>query len=175
MGKKYLMSGVMMFAVFLLGITMGSEVNAGGNSQPGTDYDPLVAKSYVHQEVETRASILQQRIEELQKEVARLQGVVNRLQKQVASGEALTPNINNENTSGDTSGDTNLQNQTQSGFINTKAGANLRTGPGTSYHKITTLPYYTKLRIIAANDGWYQVEVEGKNGWVYGELVSISE
>ncbi|MCX7884532.1 MAG: SH3 domain-containing protein [Caloramator sp.] len=50
--------------------------------------------------------------------------------------------------------------------------ANLRSMPSTSSPIITTLPKGTIIYIISYSSGWYNISANGKNGWVWGALVS---
>ncbi len=51
---------------------------------------------------------------------------------------------------------------------------NLRTGPGTSYNKVTTLQKKAALTILGETNGWYQVSVNGKTGYVSGKYVKVT-
>ena len=77
---RYIILIAVLTLVFSTGIFFGKEVLAGGGTEPGTEGDPLVAKSYVHQEVETRSDILKARITELEEKVEELQSRIDQLQ-----------------------------------------------------------------------------------------------
>lgn len=59
---------------------------------------------------------------------------------------------------------------------NTSA-VNLRTGPGTTYEKVTLLPNTgTELTVLAEKDNWYQINtVDGVTAWVASWLVEKDE
>ena len=50
----------------------------------------------------------------------------------------------------------------------TGSNVNLRSGPGTSYKQIGSIPDATKVGAVAKSDGgkWYLVYYDGKFGWV---------
>jgi hypothetical protein len=47
----------------------------------------------------------------------------------------------------------------------------LRSGPGTGYKQVSTLPRGAKIKVIGKTSGWYKVRVNGKDGYVYGGFV----
>ncbi len=50
---------------------------------------------------------------------------------------------------------------------------NVRSGPGTGYSILKTLPRGTSGRILAEQNGWFQIDFgNGLKGWVRGDLVS---
>ncbi len=49
---------------------------------------------------------------------------------------------------------------------------NIRSGPGTSYSKIISLPKGTKVTAIDLKDGWYQIQWPKGKGWVANWLVT---
>lgn len=56
----------------------------------------------------------------------------------------------------------------------TTGKVNLRTGPGTSYNKITTLEKKAALTILGETNGWYQVSTGKKTGYVSGKYVKVT-
>jgi uncharacterized protein YraI len=50
--------------------------------------------------------------------------------------------------------------------------ANLRTSPTTASTIITTIPKNTILKLTSYSNGWYQVNYNGKTGWIRGDLLS---
>ena len=53
-------------------------------------------------------------------------------------------------------------------------GAVLRSGPGTSFARVTVLPEGTPLVVTGQREGWYRVELaSGLAGWVWAPLVSV--
>ena len=52
-------------------------------------------------------------------------------------------------------------------------GLNMRTGPGVSYSRITTLGEGTVAKIIGINNGWFKIEYRGQTGYVSGSYVEV--
>ena len=52
---------------------------------------------------------------------------------------------------------------------------NMRTGPGTSYRVIDSLPRGTALKVLSVGIDWYKIQVQntGISGYVYGKYVSL--
>ena len=53
----------------------------------------------------------------------------------------------------------------------TTGGVNLRSGPGTSYDKITTVSLGTEVQAAAKQDGWTFVFVGGQFGWINSDYL----
>lgn len=54
---------------------------------------------------------------------------------------------------------------------------NVRGGPGTNYNVIGTASPGQEFRITGKNPGlgdWWQIDYQGRNGWVYGQLVTAA-
>lgn len=63
----------------------------------------------------------------------------------------------------------------QAGYIN--AGVvNLRTGPGTGYLVLDTLPKHTQVTVIEAGIDWYKIQVNetGISGYVFAKYVTVT-
>ena len=56
----------------------------------------------------------------------------------------------------------------------TTAGVNLRSGPGTSYDKVTTVSLGSEVQAAAKQDGWTFVSVDGKFGWINSDFLSTT-
>lgn len=56
----------------------------------------------------------------------------------------------------------------------TTGGVNLRSGPGTSYDKITTVSLGSEVQAAAKQDGWTFVSVDGKFGWINSDFLSTT-
>ncbi|MDO5112590.1 MAG: SH3 domain-containing protein [Clostridia bacterium] len=56
----------------------------------------------------------------------------------------------------------------------TTGKVNLRTGPGASYNKVTTLKKNASLTILGEANGWYNVAAGGKTGYVSGKYVKVT-
>ncbi|MBQ9458459.1 MAG: SH3 domain-containing protein [Oscillospiraceae bacterium] len=57
----------------------------------------------------------------------------------------------------------------------TTAGVNMRSGPATSYKRITTIDYGEKVLVAARENGWSFVKAENKFGWVSSDYLSTEE
>ena len=51
---------------------------------------------------------------------------------------------------------------------------NLRSGPGTSYDKVTTVSLGSEVQAAAKQDGWTFVSVDGKFGWINSDFLSTT-
>lgn len=58
--------------------------------------------------------------------------------------------------------------------VQVSSGLNMRTGPGTSYDKIATIPNATKVGAVAKSEGgsWYLVYYDGQFGWVSSSFLT---
>ena len=56
----------------------------------------------------------------------------------------------------------------------TTAGVNVRSGPGTSYDKVTTVSLGSEVQAAAKQDGWTFVSVDGKFGWINSDFLSTT-
>lgn len=57
----------------------------------------------------------------------------------------------------------------------TASTANVRSGPGTSYSKVTQAKNGTKAYIIGINNGWYKVIVGNSIGYIRSDYVALTE
>lgn len=55
----------------------------------------------------------------------------------------------------------------------TTENVNMRSGPGTSYSKITTLPKNSSVIVLNSKDGWYLVKWGDYQGYISGEYLDI--
>jgi uncharacterized protein YraI len=55
---------------------------------------------------------------------------------------------------------------TQTRYVNSSDGVNLRSGPGASYTVITTLPHNSEVRVLRTEGSWTEVEYRGQRGYV---------
>ena len=53
-------------------------------------------------------------------------------------------------------------------------GTNLRSGPGTNYAVITTLPAATSYPVTGQNSGWYTIDYLGEVGWLASSVTTLS-
>lgn len=65
--------------------------------------------------------------------------------------------------------------QTRSTGTVSASSLNVRSGPGASHSKVTTLPSGTQVEILETLDGWYRIEVNGKAGYVSSQYVTVSQ
>jgi uncharacterized protein YraI len=54
----------------------------------------------------------------------------------------------------------------------TASALNLRSGPGTTYAILTSMPNGTVVNVLAASNGWYKVDDSGRTGWCSGAFLS---
>ncbi|MGD0622078.1 MAG: SH3 domain-containing protein [Thermacetogeniaceae bacterium] len=142
------------------GFFVASRVMAGGNG-PGSAADPLVARSYVDEQVATYIAGLQQRVSDLTAREAQLEQALAEVQKQqgitpIQPAQAAAPK--------------QLYIKTGNSYVN------LRQGPGTSYPLVGTAtrgnPDSEPMTVLAESGGWYQVRLpDSRTGWVAGWLV----
>lgn len=58
----------------------------------------------------------------------------------------------------------------------TASALNVRTGPGTNYTIITTIPQGTPVEITDVRGNWYKVNVAGNNGaFVHSAYIKVTE
>ncbi len=151
------------------GFFVASRVMAGGNG-PGSAADPLVARSYVDEQVATYIAGLQQRVSDLSAREAQLEQALAEAQKQ----QGITPIQPAQTTT-----PSQPAQAAAPGQLYIKAGnsyVNLRPGPGTSYPLVGTAisgnPDSEPMTVLAASGGWYQVRLpDNRTGWVAGWLV----
>jgi hypothetical protein len=58
--------------------------------------------------------------------------------------------------------------------ITGNGGTNLRTGPGTNYTVLTTLPGQTQYTVTGQNTGWYAIQHQNSTGWLFGGVTSLT-
>ncbi len=61
------------------------------------------------------------------------------------------------------------------GYGKFTGSVNVRSGPSTSYAKVTQGSYGEKAYIIGINNGWYKVIFDGKIGYVRSDLLQLTE
>ena len=57
------------------------------------------------------------------------------------------------------------------GVIDVSSTLNVRSGPSTSHSKVGKLNGGQRVKILAHQDGWYQIDGNGMRGWVSGDYV----
>ncbi len=64
----------------------------------------------------------------------------------------------------------------RTGTVTTQGGnLNVRTGPSTGYDIITQLINGSNVKVIGEKDGWYQIEIPARYGYVCGEYLRVNE
>ena len=64
----------------------------------------------------------------------------------------------------------------QTGSVVTQGGnLNVRTGPSTGYDIITQLINGSSVKVIGERDGWYQIEIPARYGYVCGEYLRVND
>lgn len=92
------------------------------------------------------------------------------------SWDGATRTVNITSPPGSTSGtSSNSSNTTVPALVKVGEGVvNLRSGPGTTYTKITEIGAGETLPVVAAADGWYQVSRGGSTAWVASWVVDVA-
>lgn len=60
-------------------------------------------------------------------------------------------------------------------YIAGGGSVNIRSGPGTTYNILGSLPTGTEITITGESNDWYQIEYASGNGWVSAQLTSTSQ
>lgn len=90
------------------------------------------------------------------------------------SSDYITLSSSNETTGSKTAEPTGTNGTTRSGVLNTDgASLNLRSGPGTGYSKLASIPANAVLTISAEENGWYKTSYNGKTGYVSADYITI--
>ena len=64
----------------------------------------------------------------------------------------------------------------QTGTVSTQgSNLNVRTGPSTGYGIITQLMNGTDVKVLGEKDGWYQIEIPARYGYVCGEYLRVND
>ena len=64
----------------------------------------------------------------------------------------------------------------RTGTVTTQGGnLNVRTGPSTGYDIITQLINGSNVKVIGEKDGWYQIEIPARYGYVCGEYLRVND
>ncbi len=168
---------------FLLGAFLGADVFASGG-EPGSPADPLVARSYVDEQVAVYISELEKKVAALNGRALELEQALAQLQRQ-AGLKPLAPG-------GGQAGETGASSGSSSGGVSAGGQApagqkllyvkpensyvNLRKGPGTGHELLGKVergsPACEPMTVLAQSGDWYQVRLpDGRTGWVAGWLV----
>lgn len=146
---RHVISVCLVFVVLGVGIFVGKQVSAAGND-PGSQGDPLVAKSYV----DTKIAAILDRLTKLENDVAQLQ--------KNAAPTAPTQTPSQPPASASKTG-------VVKGWY-----VNVRTGPGTNYSVVTTVNKGASGTVLDSQKGWYKLKfANGTSGWIAGWLLSV--
>ncbi|MGI6685696.1 MAG: SH3 domain-containing protein [Bacillota bacterium] len=172
--------------VFLsVGFVIGQIVQAAGTI-PGTAGDPLVAQSYVEKVVKKTVADMESKLDEMESKVADLEKQISDFSKD--TGKTSTRQGSSSDTGSNTSSNTGKNSDNNSGGEDKKpassaqgktatvsgSSANVRSGPGTTYEKITTLVQGDKVTVILEENSWYKVTLsDGQEGWIANWLVEV--
>ena len=64
----------------------------------------------------------------------------------------------------------------QTGTVTTQGGnLNVRTGPSTGYDIITQLTNGSTVNVLGEKDGWYQIEIPARYGYVCGQYLRVND
>lgn len=80
-----------------------------------------------------------------------------------SNGTFVSSNSSNENNGSNSSQTVNVS---YKAIVDADVGLNLRSGAGTGYSVLTTIPNGTELSISAENGNWAKTTYSGKTGWV---------
>ncbi|MDA8442264.1 MAG: SH3 domain-containing protein [Peptococcaceae bacterium] len=152
--------------VVCAGFFVGKSVSAAG-SDPGSQSDPLVAKSYVDGQI----SGILARLSSLETAVAQLQQAHGIQPQPTSSTTSVTPPAPTTPTSSNPP--TVSSSAVKSGVVS-GTYVNFRTGAGTSYSVITGLHKGDTAQVLGSQSGWYQIKLpNGTEGWVAGWLFTV--
>ena len=60
-------------------------------------------------------------------------------------------------------------------YVNTTSGLNMRTGPATSYAKITTIAYGQSVNVLSTSNGWSKINYSGSTGYVSSQYLQSTK
>ena len=96
----------------------------------------------------------------------------------VAEGSTLAEttagNATTEESAEDGTNEKSEDDQLQKCKVISKKNARIRSGPGTEYERITSVPTGTVLTILGEENGWYHIQTEDNiTGYISSELVEL--
>lgn len=173
-----LMAGLVLTGL-AFGFLIGSAVFAGGG-EPGSAADPLVARSYVDEQVAAYISGLEKKAADLSARALELETALAKLQRQVGitpikPGEPVNSGTPTTPTTPTAPGSDSVQGRKI--YISAENSAvNLRTGPGTGYDLVVTVVRGSgsePMTVLSQSGEWYRVKTaDGHTGWVAGWLMT---
>lgn len=181
--NRSVLVGLVVVSIAIAGFAAGGFAGAYMAGEPGSELDPLVAESYLKEAVAQATEELQAEIIALQEEVEELRDKLDKLEAKAASSTGPTgASRSQSNSSSSKSSPDNVQpvitgvpkKPGKTGVVIASSGANLRTGPSTEYERVSTVPYHTRVELVANMNGWYEVKLaDGTKGWILGELIEL--
>ena len=60
-------------------------------------------------------------------------------------------------------------------YVNTTSGLNMRTGPATSYAKMTTIAYGQSVNVLSTSNGWSKINYSGSTGYVSSQYLQSTK
>jgi N-acetylmuramoyl-L-alanine amidase len=61
------------------------------------------------------------------------------------------------------------------GVVADEDSLNVRSGPGTEFSIVATLPFGSRISLDESNNGWYRIHGNGVNGWCAGNRIAQYE
>jgi hypothetical protein len=137
--------------------------------QPGTADDPLITVSFFNQAIQpfvARLAVVEaltSHVAGLEQRIARLEAQVVALEARLAQQPPVTPPVTPPP----------VQPVIVHGFINGSV-VNIRSGPGTTFSIVTTLPLNTRVEVLERGKDWHRVRLQdGRTGFVSAPLLRI--
>lgn len=190
--SKPVVIGILLVSIAIAGFAAGSFAGAYVLGEPGSEYDPLVAESYLREAVEEATAGLKEEILALQVEIEILRNKLEGLEARATtsgssasrsqSGKAGSSSSSSAKASGTSqpapTGETVEQQipavPGKTGVVNSSSGANIRTGPGTDYDRVTTVAHQVRVEIVGNMLDWYEVKLaDGTKGWIFAPLIDL--
>ncbi len=167
--KRRLFLGMALAAAALFGFFLGRVVGADTGA-PGSASDPLVAKSYVDEQVSSYVRDLEGQIAALEKKAAELEQQLARLRQ--GTGTAVQSSAGSSSVAqGQAAAEQLLRVTEENSYVN------LRQGPGTDYPLVGKVvrndPSSEPMTVLGKSGDWYHVRLpDGRTGWVAAWLVT---
>lgn len=157
---------------------------------PGSEQDPLTTKSYVDKAIQGVTTFIEEQINPINNKLNEIQSVLvsingnlqninNKLSTLEQKVDQLENQIADDSNSEETNND-NADNQPQEPVLKkyakvTAAALNVRSGPSTSYSRVTLIYINQEYEVIEQSGVWYKIQIGNKQGWVHGNYVEILE
>ena len=154
---RNLLIPLVVLAVVATGIFVGRTVGAAG-IEPGSQSDPLVAKSYV----DTKLAGILDRLTKLESDLVAVKKTLNTPAISSAPLPTPTPTVTSAPVAP-------VKKGTVSGsFVNVRAGS------GTGYAIVSSLSKGNTAQVLGSENGWYKIKLSnGTVGWIAGWLFVV--